>query len=113
MLINMNNEGKCIEYYFDSKTFTKEQLLKNIEEAKLEFPNKKIEPKLYLNQWGVYILKINFKDKIEYISDFKEKRKNKKILLLTEKNKKVSEKRTAWINRSYGQYKNTRDYRPL
>ncbi len=109
----MNNEGKCIEYYFDSKTFTKEQLLKNIEEAKLEFPNKKIEPKLYLNQWGVYILKINFKDKIEYISDFKEKRKNKKILLLTEKNKKVSEKRTAWINRSYGQYKNTRDYRPL
>lgn len=109
----MNNEGKCIEYYFDSKTFTKEQLLKNIEEAKLEFPNKKVEPKLYLNQWGVYILKINFKDKIEYISDFKEKRKNKKILLLTEKNKKVSKKRTAWINRSYGKYKNTGEYRPL
>ena len=109
----MNNEGKCIEYYFDSKTFTKEQLLKNIEAAELEFPNKKIEPKLYLNQWGVYILKINFKDKIEYISNFKEKRKNKKILLLTERNKKVSEKRTAWINRRYGQYKNTGEYRPL
>ena len=42
MLISMNKEGKCLEYYFDSKTFTKDQLIKNIEEAKLEFPNKKV-----------------------------------------------------------------------
>ena len=27
----MVDEGKCIEYYFDSKTFTKEELIKNIE----------------------------------------------------------------------------------
>ena len=67
----MNHEGKCIEYYFDSKTFTKDQLIKSIEEAKLEFPNKKVETDLFLNQWGVYILKINFKDKIEYISNLK------------------------------------------
>ena len=46
----MNNEGKCLEYYFDSKTFTKEQLIKNIEEAKQEFPNKKVEPNLFLNE---------------------------------------------------------------
>lgn len=109
----MNNNEKCIEYYFDSKTFTKEQLLKNIEEAELEFPNKKIEPKLYLNQWGVYVLKINFKDKVEYISNFKEKRKNKKVLLLTEKNRKVSEKRTSLFNRKYGQYKKTGEYKPI
>lgn len=109
----MNNEGKCIEYYFDSKTFTKEQLTKNIEEAKLEFPNKKVETKLFLNQWGVYILKIHFKDKIQYVSDLKEKRKNKKVLLLTEKNRKISEKRTSLLNRKYGQYKKTGEYRPL
>ena len=90
----MNNEGKCIEYYFDSKTFTKEQLIKNIEEAKLEFPNKKIEPNLFLNEWGVYILKIHFTDKIEYVSDFKEKR-------------------TSFLNRKYGQYKKTGEYKPL
>ena len=109
----MNSGGKCLEYYFDSKTFTKEQMLKNIEEAELEFPNKKIEPKLYLNKWGVYILKINFTDKIEYISNIKEKRKNRKVLLLTEKNRRISEKRTSWINRKYGQYKQTGQYRPL
>ena len=109
----MNHEGKCIEYYFDSKTFTKDQLIKSIEEAKLEFPNKKVETDLFLNQWGVYILKINFKDKIEYISNLKEKRKNRKVLLLTEKNRKVSEKRTSIFNRKYGQYKKTEEYRPI
>ena len=109
----MNNERKCIEYYFDSKTFTKEQLIKNIEEAKLEFPNKKIEPNLFLNQWGVYILKINFTDKIKYISDFKEKKKNRKVLLLTEKNQKISKKRTSLLNRKYGEYKKTGEYKPI
>ena len=109
----MNNEGKCIEYYFDSKTFTKEQLIKNIEEAKLEFPNKKIEPNLFLNQWGVYILKINFTDKIKYISDFKEKKKERKVLLLTEKNQKISKKRTSLLNRKYGEYKKTGEYKPI
>lgn len=109
----MNNEGKCLEYYFDSKTFTKEQLIKNIEEAKLEFPNKKIEPNLFLNQWGVYILKINFTDKIKYISDFKEKKKNRKVLLLTEKNQKISKKRTSLLNRKYGEYKKTGEYKPI
>ena len=109
----MNNEGKCIEYYFDSKTFTKEQLIKNIEEAKLEFPNKKIEPNLFLNQWGVYILKINFTDKIKYISDFKEKKKNRKVLLLTEKNQKISKKRTSLLNKKYGEYKKTGEYKPI
>lgn len=109
----MNNKGKCIEYYFDSKTFTKEQLINNIEKAKLEFPNKKVEPNLFLNQWGVYILKINFKDKIEYVSEFKEKRKNKKVLLLTERNRKISEKRTSLLNRKYGGYKKTGEYRPI
>ncbi len=109
----MNSKGKCIEYYFDSKNFTKEELIKNIEEAKLEFPNKKVEPNLFLNEWGVYILKIHFKDKIEYVSNLKEKRKNKKVLLLTEKNRKTSEKRTSLLNRKYGQYKETREYKPI
>lgn len=109
----MNNEGKCIEYYFDARTFTKDQFVKSIEEAKLEFPNKKVEPNLFLNQWGVYILKINFRDKIEYVSNFKEKRKHKKVLLLTEKNRKVSEKRTSLLNRRYGQYKKTGEYKPI
>ena len=109
----MNKEGKCLEYYFDSKTFTKDQLIKNIEEAKLEFPNKKVETNLFLNEWGVYILKINFKDKIEYVSDLKEKRKNRKVLLLTEKNRKISEKRTSIFNRKYGKYKKTGEYRPI
>ena len=109
----MEKEEKCIEYYFDAKTLTKEQLVKNIEKAKSEFPNKKIETKLFLNQWGVYILKINFKYKIEYISNLKTRRKNKKVLLLTEKNRKISEKRTSLLNRKYGQYKETREYRPI
>lgn len=40
----MVNEKKSLEFYFDSKTFTKEQLIHSIEEAKKDFPKKIIEP---------------------------------------------------------------------
>lgn len=93
----MNHEGKCIEYYFDSKTFTKDQLIKSIEEAKLEFPNKKVETDLFLNQWGVYILKINFKDKIEYISNLKEKEKIGKYYFLQKKIEKLVKKELLYL----------------
>ncbi len=109
----MNNEGRCLEYYFDSKNITKEELIKNIEEAKLEFPNKKVNPNLCLNEWGVYILKIHFTDKMEYVSNLKEKRRNRKVYILTEKNRKTSKKRTSLLNRKYGQYKKTKEYRPI
>ncbi len=109
----MDNEGKCIEYYFDSKTFTKEKLMKNIEEAKAEFPNKKVKPELFLNQWGVYVLKINFTDKIKYMAEIKKKRKNHKVSILTEKNRKLSQKRTSIFNREYGQYRKTGEYKPI
>lgn len=107
------NNGKCIEYYFDSKTFTKEELQENIEKAKQEFPNKNLETEMFLNQWGVYVLKINFTDKIEYISNLKEKHKDRKVMLIREKNLKTSKKRTAFLNRQYGQYKKTGEYNPL
>ncbi|MFR2570538.1 MAG: hypothetical protein ACLS90_02390 [Clostridia bacterium] len=109
----MVDEGKCIEYYFDSKTFTKEELIKNIEEAQIEFPNKKIEPELFLNQWGVYILKINFKDKIKYMTEIKRKRTDKKVKNLIQKNQKVSKKRMSLFNREYGKYKNSGEYKPI
>lgn len=118
----MINDKKSLEFYFDSNTFTKEQLMQSIEEAKKDFPKKIIEPKLFLNKFGTYILQIDFKDKNNYLNRLKQKRK---ILNGEQKNKKNSQKSKAkkhhrvknvqeiYGTRTYGQYKQTGTYRPI
>ena len=88
-------ETKNLEFYFDAKTFSKDILEKTLKEVKRDFPQKQINPNLYKNKFGTYILKIEFLDKNNCFAKFKEKRRQKKELLIYEKNekvKKISEK---------------------
>lgn len=88
-------ETKNLEFYFDTNTFSKDILEKTLKEVKKDFPKKEINPNLYKNKFGTYILKIEFLDKDSYFTKMKEKRKQKKDLLIYEKNekvKKISEK---------------------
>lgn len=88
-------ETKNLEFYFDTNTFSKDVLEKTLKEVKRDFPQKQINPNLYKNKFGTYILKIEFLDKDNYFTKFKEKRKQRKELLIYEKNekvKKISEK---------------------
>ena len=52
-------------------------------------------------------------DKIKYMAEIKKKRKNHKVSILTEKNRKLSQKRTSIFNREYGQYRKTGEYKPI
>lgn len=116
----MLKENKCLEYYLDSKMFSRDMLQDIVNKAKKEFPEKQVEPKLYLNNWGVYILKIEFTDKDNYLNRRKQRKRNRKILMLNEKNEKIKEKRmqeelkkAEQDNKQYGQYKETKTYKPF
>lgn len=82
-------ETKNLEFYFDSNTFSKDILENTLKDVKKDFPKKEIIPNLYKNRFGAYILKIEFADKNNYFAKIKEKRKQKKDLLIYAKNEKV------------------------
>ena len=47
------NREKCLKYYFDSKVYSHQEIQKNIEETKKEFPKKEVKVDIQLNQFGV------------------------------------------------------------
>lgn len=84
------NKTKYLEYYMDSKLYSKDEVQKSIDETKKEFPKKEINVQVQLNKFGVYIITFTFKNRNNFIKNifikFKLKKKNK--LLLLENNKK-------------------------
>lgn len=119
-------QKKCLEYYLDSKIYNNEEIQKNIEETKKEFPKKKIKVDIQLNSFGMYIITFYFENRESIFHKIKvyfKKKKNNKILLLQEKNDSKIENKTTiedktkkrlekYYGQKYGQYKKTQTYRP-
>lgn len=98
-------ERKCLEFYYDSKIYNREEIEQNIEETKKEFPKQDIEVAVNLNQWGVYEITFYFNDKK------KKKEELPEMLYIFEKPSKI--KKVIYQEpKKYGQYKSTRTYRP-
>lgn len=97
--------NKNLEYYLDAKVYSGEEVQKSIEETKKEFPNKKVKVSIALNEFNMYIITFQFENKNNFFNKIMIKiwTKFKKTLLLDngDKNKK-----------QYGQYKETKTYRP-
>ena len=85
------NQTKYLEYYMDSKIYSKDEVQKSIDETRKEFPKKEIEVQVQLNKFGVYIITFIFKNRNSFIKNIfiKLKFKKKNKLLLTENTKKV------------------------
>lgn len=103
----MEKNRKCLEYYLDSRIYNIEEIRKNIEETKKEFPKKEIEVDIKLNNWGVYIITFYFEDK--------KKKEKPEISYIFEKapQKKQNNKKKYYESKKYGQYKETKTYRPI
>lgn len=59
----MNMEAKTVEYCFDSKVYSGEDIKRKIEQIKREFSrisNKPIEVRVELNELGIYVLTFIF-----------------------------------------------------
>ena len=54
---------KYLEFYLDSKTYSPEQMLENIEKEKRQYPKKDIAVEIALNKWGIYVITMKFKEK--------------------------------------------------
>ncbi len=105
-------QDKNLEYYFDSRIYTSEEIQKSIEQTKKDFPNKKVKVSIRLNDFGVYIITFKFENKNNYfnkikISFWKKFQKNECL----EKEKKSRLEQYYGENR-YGKYKPTQTYRP-
>ena len=112
------NNTKYLEYYMDSKVYSKDEVQKSIDETKKEFPNRQIDVQVHLNKFGVYIITFTFNKKNSFIRKIfiKLKFRKKNNLLLTEeseiKQDKVQKRFEKYNNKTYGQYKATHTYRP-
>ena len=121
MLIIMKNTSKCLEYYLDSKVYNYEDVEKNIEETKKDFPKKKITVNVTINSFGMYVITFIFENKETWFSKIILYFKRKKVLLLQEANannknnnfEKEENKRLEKAYRNqYGKYKSTGIYKP-
>ena len=101
----MIKERKCLEIYLDSRQNGSEEILQKIKETKEEFPNKEMDTYISLNDFGMYIIKIDFRNKDNYWNKLKERRKKRKTILLEESTPNEKQKK-------YGKYKETKIYKP-
>ena len=133
------NKQKVLVNYFDSAKYNDEEILESVENTKKEFDKKKIDVNIKLNEYGVYVITYYFKTKEnifqKIIIKIKEKRKEKKQLLLKEENilerdfkkekskkirktrkqkqeEKLQKRIEKYSGNKYGKYKQTREYRP-
>lgn len=61
------NKNKYLEYYMDSKIYSKEEVQKSIDNTKKEFSSKKVNVQVYLNEFGVYIITFELIIKIVFL----------------------------------------------
>ncbi len=87
------NRSKCLEYYLDSRIYNQEEVQKNIDETKREFPDKEVTVDIMINRFGMYVITFYFENKNTIFNRIRVylKKKNQKRLLLQERN---YEKRT-------------------
>lgn len=99
---------KCVEYYFDSNKYTKEEIIQQMKKEQLEFEKKKSEISIKLNKYGIYVVKLRFLNK-----DLTVVQKHK-INIIPVKHKTYKGYNTYNSNnRIYGKYKVTKTYNPI
>ena len=73
----MNSVEKTVEYRFDSKIYSSEDVRRKIEEIKKSFnkiSNKPIEVRMELDEFGIYVVVFEFYAKGKYVKPKKEKK---------------------------------------
>lgn len=128
----MIEEKKTVELIMDPHTYSQEEMIENIENAICEFSNKEVRVTIAINEWGVYVVTLDYMDKDTRINKMKYRRKlNKKKKVLKRYKEKIREMleetqnqientvltsqvltMPKYKNKDYGVYKETGIYRP-
>lgn len=78
------NTNKCLEYYLDARIYNQEEVQKNIDETKKEFPNKEITVDITINKFGMYVVTFYFENRntiFNRIRIYLKKKKQERLLL--------------------------------
>ena len=120
---------KIVEDYFDSKSYSNQEILQKIEETKKEYAKKIVDVDINLNEFGVYVVTYYFKasDNIfqKIFIKIKHRKKKRETKLLQEKSfsfdrksreerkqEKIRKRMEKYSGNIYGVYKQTRTYKP-
>ena len=93
------NKIKRLQYYFDSKTYTDQQIEEKIEETKKEFPKRRVDVRIKLNEFGVYIVTFYVEDKETYLTKIMSKYRTKKVKLSKKGN--IEKKKQSRLQKYY------------
>lgn len=103
---------KTVQYYFDAKTYDKTKILENLKnQEKEEFFNKTAKINISLNEFGVYVATLTFEPKENHFLKIIQMPKKEKNVTKNEE-KKSRYERLISTERKYGQYKQTKTYKP-
>ena len=84
---------KTVELYLDPQTYTEEQMMESIQKAVKEFSKKDVRVNININEWGVYVVTLEYIDKQNYINRIKNRiRLNKKQKMLKKYTEQVIQK---------------------
>ncbi len=117
-------DTKTIELYIDSNKYSDEQVIGKLEESVKEFSKKDVKVTVDINEFGVYVIRLEYIDRDTYINKIKYRLKlNRKQRILRKYKEEFFMSKTfdtsnqiisvpAYEERKYGVYKQTRTYRP-
>lgn len=120
---------RTVELYLDPQQYSEEEIIYNVQQAIQEFANKDVRLNVDINEFGVYVVKIDYIDKDTYLNKLKYKiRANRNQRISKKYTDRIKEKISVPANqiliapttdsiptyekRKYGVYKETKLYRP-
>ena len=120
---------RIVEDYFDSKTYSNQEILQKIEETKKEYHKKIIDVDININEFGVFVVTYYFKVSNNIFHKIfikiKHRKKKNETKLLQEKSssfdkktreerkqEKIKRRMDKYSGNKYGVYKETKTYKP-
>ena len=56
-------EEKCVEYFFDAREYSEQEIIDNMKKELKKFEKKKAEIEITLNKYDIYVVKLIFTKK--------------------------------------------------
>ena len=57
-----NNRVKTVELYLESQKYSNKEVIEHIERAVEEFPKKDVKVDIQINEWGVFVIRLDYID---------------------------------------------------
>ena len=110
----MLENKKTVELYLDPQQYTEEEMIKSIEQSVNEFSKKDVRVNIDINEWGVYVITLDYIDRDTYLNKLKYKRRlNRKQKILKKYSEQIREKKYEPISiNSYNNTSNRNVYEP-